>query len=763
MTLWQRAAAAWLLAAAGAAAAAPAALFPFEIDLAALRGPADAADLNRALGPADRLVARDGHFYRVGGDGRSGTADDARLRLFGVNLSFGANFPEPAQARDLARDLRKLGMNAVRLHHLDSLPSDYPDAPISILTSGPFPTFSDEAVTRLRGLIEALAAEGLYVNLNLHVGYRFRPRVDGLPDLDGGQDRPALSAPIHLYDPRLLARQEAYARTLIERLGLHDNPALAMVEINNESSLLASWLGTDWASAVPSAYAPQLRQRWQAWLLAQYGSLRQACEAWGGCADGEAGAAQLPMPGQASAHATGLGQLRAGVARRWNDWFGQSEDGNRREEDFLRFLAATDRAYFDRLREVVREAAGAAVPVTGTQMAYGGMLNFDSQASMDYIDEHFYVAHPDIRGEQDWRIADISASGHEFDRVLALSLRRDRARPFVVSEFNQPFPNPRGAEILPLMSAVGALQDWDGLFYFDYSDSAALPRAPARFTLSGDWGRLALAGQSARLFREPLLAPLAAAIDVPAGTQTRLALGAERRFDAIAVALGEALNISPSLAFAGRLALDLQPAHTPPPLPPTPVRRVSADGVLRHESGRVVLDAPGLWGLFGATSTARIGAGAIWMQFDAGGPPAASAMLTALDGRPLAGSRHLLLGLGNDTTGSVPGSHPPRPQERAPYRGQSGWLTLAPSAAADGPSAPMATVAPAWLRRSPATLGLGARAGRLVVYPLDGQGRRRAALPSGDIRQDAAGVQLRVQTRDADASPWYELVFEETP
>ena len=43
--------------------------------------------------------------------------------------------------------------------------------------------------------------------------------------------------------------------------------------------------------------------------------------------------------------------------------------------------------------------------------------------------------------------------------MLALSLRRDAKRPFVVSEFNQPFPNPRGAEILPLMSAVGALQD----------------------------------------------------------------------------------------------------------------------------------------------------------------------------------------------------------------------------------------------------------------------------------------------------------------
>lgn len=76
-------------------------------------------------------------------------------------------------------------------------------------------------------------------------------------------------------------------------------------------------------------------------------------------------------------------------------------------------------------------------------------MNFDSQAAMDYIDEHFYVAHPDIRSAGDWRIPDLNASDNEFSRVLALSLRRDRERPFVVSEFNQPFPNPRGPRYCP--------------------------------------------------------------------------------------------------------------------------------------------------------------------------------------------------------------------------------------------------------------------------------------------------------------------------
>ena len=147
----------------GAATAAPAGWFGFEMNPAALSGAPDVSALNRPLDAASRIVVRDGHFYRVGADGQPGTGDDARVRFFGVNLTFGANFPDPVEATVLARQLRKLGFNAVRLHHLDSLPSDYPDAPISILTTGPFPTFSPTAVARLRGLIEALNYKLFYL------------------------------------------------------------------------------------------------------------------------------------------------------------------------------------------------------------------------------------------------------------------------------------------------------------------------------------------------------------------------------------------------------------------------------------------------------------------------------------------------------------------------------------------------------------------------------------------------------------------------
>ncbi|WP_287820479.1 hypothetical protein, partial [Achromobacter sp.] len=62
-----------------------------------------------------------------------------------------------------------------------------------------------------------------------------------------------------------------------------------------------------------------------------------------------------------------------------------------------------------------------------------------------------------------------------------------------------------------------------------------------------------------------------------------------------------------------------------------------------------------------------------------------------------------------------------------------------------------------------ALLGLAPRGGRLSVYPLDGEGRRRAALPAAEASSGADGVRVRVQARDDGASPWYELVFEDAP
>ena len=162
--------------------------FEFPIDQDALSGAPDFSFLNHPLGPADKLTVNGGHFCRLGsaaaGKARKRKAaglpsnDCDRVRLFGANLAFGANFPTEADAPRIARRLSKLGINLVRLHHMDSSPDSNPINAGSILTTDPYPTLNPVSVARLRMFLDALKAEGIYADLNLHVGYTFRPSVD---------------------------------------------------------------------------------------------------------------------------------------------------------------------------------------------------------------------------------------------------------------------------------------------------------------------------------------------------------------------------------------------------------------------------------------------------------------------------------------------------------------------------------------------------------------------------------------------------------
>jgi hypothetical protein len=136
-----------------AVAAAQNRFYPFAIDQDKLAGLPEFSRLNRALTPADKVSAKDGHFYTVGSDLKPYTADDRRIRFFGANLAFGANFPEPQDAARMAKRLWKLGVHLVRLHHMDTSPTRDPATARSIPTDGPFPSLNPVSLARLRSFL----------------------------------------------------------------------------------------------------------------------------------------------------------------------------------------------------------------------------------------------------------------------------------------------------------------------------------------------------------------------------------------------------------------------------------------------------------------------------------------------------------------------------------------------------------------------------------------------------------------------------------
>jgi hypothetical protein len=241
----------------------------------------DTSSLNSTpAGASGRIVVKSGAFV---------TPDGKPVRFFGVNLASDDAFPSAADAELLARRLAKAGINIARLHHLDN--------PWSIAGGGSIwgPTQSDRQapdpaqLDKVHRLIATLAKHGIYSNLNLKVS-KTLTTADGMPDsiaqLHDYQKR------VDIFDRRMIELQKDYARRILTTknpytgLAPADDPAVAIVEINNENSLLGYFtrdIGRG-AERFPEPFREELRTQWNTWLAARYADTAALATAWAGTA-----------------------------------------------------------------------------------------------------------------------------------------------------------------------------------------------------------------------------------------------------------------------------------------------------------------------------------------------------------------------------------------------------------------------------------------------------------------------------------------------
>ena len=731
-------------------------------------GSVDVSGMNNGLTAADRITVQQGHFFRIGSDGQPGTRDDRRVRLYGVNLTYNANFPDTDRARQIARRLRSLGFNAVRLHHLDSPGTGgSTDDLRSVLRYGPFPTFNLKAVERLKGFLKILKEEGIYVNLNLYVAYRFKPELDNIPYATPGVALLGQASPVQVFYPKLIALQATYAQELIRLLGVGNDPMLAMVEIRNESSLASAWQAWDtreWTDAIRGDYADELTRQWNGWLVRTYGSVDKACVQWTGCAT--TGAQALVSPAEADDFRTGQRASVIGKAvdklRTWSGWAASPEvitGKGQRFVDFARFIVDTDRHYFEEIKRAIRTVTHPLVPITGTQMAYGESLNYLSQGSMDYLDDHFYIDHynyPRVPwAPYDWRIRDTRLTATELNNLTELSARRDLNRPFVISEYNQAYPNRQGAAITPLLAILGALQDWDGLFHFDYIDGDDWGVLPSGFRLSGDWAKLAVTGQSAQIFRTGLVSPISIRLPYLLDTQSILGKGALRqRRDR-----GEVPNpLSVTKMFQFKLGTIFENRKESPTVStPSSAATVSYS----EEDGRVVFTAPRLAGFLGKYApNQRINAGSLTFEPLDPSRGFATVVVTSMDEQPIGKSSRILVSVPGHIMGSQPDVWPVRPKRLVPYENNSDWWTLEPEVADKShPSGSLVARGVLWMERVPLKITLQTQATDLKVFPLSLSGQRLGQLPAASVVKLATAYELTLQMEPYPQSPWYEIVL----
>lgn len=190
--------------------------------------------------------------------------DGERIKIWGVNITFGALVPSYEDASTGAERLAAAGINSVRFHHLDH--SNYP---WGIWDADNPTTFAPEALDRLDYFINELAQRGIYINMNLHVGRKHSDYL-GLPDPTTEYDKM-----VGIFTPQLIAAQKDYAQNLLGHYNPYrgmtyaEDPAIAFVEITNEDSLFM-WSAADTLPNLPGYYADILQQQYNNWLAEEY-------------------------------------------------------------------------------------------------------------------------------------------------------------------------------------------------------------------------------------------------------------------------------------------------------------------------------------------------------------------------------------------------------------------------------------------------------------------------------------------------------------
>lgn len=218
-------------------------------------------------------IDRDGHFSVRG----------KPIRFFGTNLVAGGAFPTASKAWFIAGRLRKMGFNLVRFHHMDN-----PWSVASLFEHGRTTRqLNTIALDRLENVLSELKKNGVYADINLHVGRTFNG-LDGLPDADSLQD---YGKGINYFDPEVLALHKEFARQLLTHVSpytgkaLVNDPVMGIVEITNENSLYRYWHDGGLKSfaeggILTSRHTKMLDTLWLSFLKSRYASTSTLASAW---------------------------------------------------------------------------------------------------------------------------------------------------------------------------------------------------------------------------------------------------------------------------------------------------------------------------------------------------------------------------------------------------------------------------------------------------------------------------------------------------
>lgn len=367
-------------------------------------------------------------------EGAFAFADGTPIRFFGGNLSGEQVFVDKPAADSLAAKLARMGVNCLRLHHMDA-PWAVPN--LFSQKGGAGRELDAKSLDQLDYLVHALKQKGIYVFLDLLV-HRDFPRESipaATPDLGGKQ--------VGIFARELIDLQKDYATRLLTHVNAYtglaykDEPAIMASEFINESTIFSTFGG----NIVEGYWWNRLDSLWQQ-QGGKPGTLASFDMDWSG-----------PRP-----------KLKAG--RHGND-----------EEASLRFMKKLEAEYYNEMKKHLR-GLGVRYPLTGSTLPLAVLPYQANNAELtDFIASNEYWDHPQV-----WKI------GNDWNRILwapfdnqsqllapsrsmvqSLARFKVAGKPYIATEWNHNYPNEYVLEGAIMAAAYGDLQGFDGMLQFDFN------------------------------------------------------------------------------------------------------------------------------------------------------------------------------------------------------------------------------------------------------------------------------------------------------
>ncbi|MFN3653477.1 MAG: hypothetical protein ACK47B_28185 [Armatimonadota bacterium] len=405
----------------------------------------------------NETVAGQHGFIRRSADGRDFVRGDGQpIRFWAVGSTVYRQGPRALA--DHARFLAKRGVNMVRWHGQIPLQEE----------GGQLGAIDEKAREELWQYVAAMKKEGIYVTVSPY--YPHATKVLKSWGVDSPQKN---TTGLLFFDPKVQAAYKSWLRQLFEPknphtgVALKDEPAVALVQIQNEDSLLF-WTFNE----IAGAERLLLHRKFGQWLHRKYGSTAAARQAWEDQAlEGDDWTAGVVAIGN-------LYDLTTGPIRQ----FGPPQGGRaKRLADQAEFLTETMRAWNAEVVRFLRDEIGAKQLVNaGNWKTADPVLLNDlerySYTATDVIGVNRYYNGGVHEGEHNgWAIVNGDRFSNESvvrnPRELPVSLKQVAGHPMIISESLWVPPLGYQSEAPFLVSAYQSLNGVDAFYWFNIGES----------------------------------------------------------------------------------------------------------------------------------------------------------------------------------------------------------------------------------------------------------------------------------------------------